>query len=295
MSGVHRIFLSVALLLTASAHAELYMAALDRAAWQVEKSPISCRLHQAVPKYGDVIFETPAGKPQFFYVEVAKNPMQSGPATWVATAPSWNPDRAAQRIGSVEVGEGRQPILLDEVEAQRLLQALRDGMVPELARPGLENATPVRLGLSPVHFQRAYAQYEECIAQLLPHSFEEMVNTLIPFERDRADLGKTARGRIDLLLRYVRAERSPPRIHIDVLSDDSFRRVENLELSKLRAQSVNDYLVSKGIGPDAISMRHRSIRGGGDLSRRSVTIRLQRAGGETAEQPLKNSKSDRAG
>src|SRR5690349_20399890 len=132
MSGFNKIFFSAALLAAAvSAHAELYMAPLYLAAWQVEKSPISCRLHQAVPKYGEVIFETPAGKPQFFHVEVARNPMQSGPATWVATAPSWNPDRAAQRIGSVEVGEGRQPILLDEVEAQRLLQALRDGMVPE--------------------------------------------------------------------------------------------------------------------------------------------------------------------
>jgi outer membrane protein OmpA-like peptidoglycan-associated protein len=295
MSGFHRFFFfSVMLPIASAAHAELYMAPLDRAAWQVEKSPVSCKLHQAVPKYGDVIFETPAGKPQFFYVEVARNPMQSGPATWVATAPSWNPDRAAQRIGSVEVGAGRQPILLDEVEAQRLLQALRDGMVPELARPGLDVAPePVRLGLSPVHFQRAYAQYEECIAQLLPHSFEEMTNTPIAFERDRADLGAAARKKIDLLLRYVRAERKTPRIHIDVLSDDSFRRVENLELSKLRAQSVNDYLVGKGIDKDAISMRHRSVRGGGDLSRRSVTIQVQRA--QMAEQEPKRSKVDRAG
>lgn len=295
MSGFHRfLFFSVMLPIASAAHAELYMAPLDRAAWQVEKSPVSCKLHQAVPKYGDVIFETPAGKPQFFYVEVARNPMQSGPAIWVATAPSWNPNRAAQRIGSVEVGAGRQPILLDEVEAQRLLQALRDGMVPELARPGLDLASePVRLGLSPVHFQRAYAQYEECIAQLLPHSFEQMTNTPIAFERDRADLGAAAPKKIDLLLRYVRAERKTPRIHIDVLSDDSFRRVENLELSKLRAQSVNDYLVGKGIDKDAISMRHRSVRGGGDLSRRSVTIRLQRA--QVAEQEPKRSKVARAG
>lgn len=257
------------------------MASFDRATWQVEKSPVSCRLHQAVPKYGDVVFETPAGRPQFFYVEVASNPMRSGPATWMATAPSWSPDRAAQRIGSVEVGDGRQPILLDDVEADRLLQALRDGMVPELARPGVE-VESVRLGLSPVHFQRAYTQYEQCIAQLLPYSFEQMASTPIPFERDRADLGAAARQKIDLLLRYVRAERRPPRLHIDVLSDDSFRRVENLELSKLRGQSVNDYLVSKGIGKDAISLRHRSVRGGGDLSRRSVTIQMQRVGRETA-------------
>jgi outer membrane protein OmpA-like peptidoglycan-associated protein len=302
MSGLHsfffdyRGFLGVVLLAIAgAAHAEVYMAPLDRATWQVEKSPVSCRLHQAVPKYGDVIFETPAGKPQFFYVEVASNPMQSGPATWVATAPSWSPDRAAQRIGSVEVGAGRQPIMLDDVEAQRLLQVLRDGMVPELTRPGRDDAAPVRLGLSPVHFQRAYAQYEECIAQLLPYSFEQMASTPIPFERDRVDLSAAARQKIDLLLRYIRAERRSPRIHIDVLSDDTFRRVENLELSKLRGQSVNDYLVSRGIGQAAISMRHRSVRGGGDLSRRSITIRVQRAVPATAEQAPARPKANNAG
>jgi outer membrane protein OmpA-like peptidoglycan-associated protein len=284
MSGFDRILFSIALLATAGmVRAELYMAPFDRAAWQVEKSPVRCRLQQAVPRYGDATFETRAGRPQFFAVEVASNPMRSGPATWVATAPSWSPDRVAQRITSVEVGEGRQPILLDDAEADRLLLALQDGMVPELARPGVE-VESVRLGLSPVHFQRAYQQYEACIAQLLPYSFEQMASTPIPFERDRADLSAAARQKIDLLLRYVRAERRAPRIHIDVLSDDSFRRVENLELSKLRAQSVNDYLVSRGIEKDAISMKHRSIRGGGDLSRRSVTIHLQRAGRETAKQ-----------
>ena len=295
MSGFQRFFLAscAAIAAAGAAHADLYMAPLDRATWQVEKSPVSCRLQQAVPKYGAVVFETPAGRPQFFYVDVASNPMRSGPATWMATAPEWNPDRAAQRIGSVEVGEGRQPILLDDVEAERLLAALRDGMVPELVRPGLDaKPEPVRLGLSPVHFQRAYAQYEQCIGQLLPYSFEQMATTPIPFERDRVDLSPAARGKIDLLLRYVRAERRPPRLHIDVLSDDSYRRVENLELSKLRAQSVNDYLVSRGIGKDAISMKHRSVRGG-DASRRSVTIRLERA--KVAEQEPKRSKVDRAG
>jgi hypothetical protein len=86
-----------------------------------------------------------------------------------------------------------------------------------------------------------------------------------------------------------------PRIHIDVLSDDSFRRVENLELSKLRGQSVNDYLVAKGIGKDAISIQHRSVRGGGDLSRRSITIRLQRAAPATAEQAPVRPEIDKAG
>jgi hypothetical protein len=41
-------------------------------------------------------------------------------------------------------------------------------------------------------------------------------------------------------------------------------------------------------------MQHRSVRGGGDLSRRSVTIRLQRPPA-TAEQPPKRTKAASAG
>lgn len=270
------------LLLAAGAtRAADYMAPFDQATWQVAQSALSCRLHQEVPKYGDVVFETPAGKPQIFYVAVERNPMRSGVGQWIAAAPSWNPDRPEQPLGGVVVGEGRQPILLDDGQAQRLLQALRDGLVPELVQPGVDAAPePVRLGLSPVNFQSAYERYLRCTGQLLPRSFEEMANSSIEFGRDRSDLEAAARRKIDLVLRYVVAERRAagraPRIDIDVLSDDSYRRVENLELSKLRAQTVNDYLVSRGIDPASITTRHRSMRGGSDLSRRSVTIRLRR-------------------
>lgn len=261
-----------------------YMAPFDRATWRVEKSALNCKLHQAVPRYGDVVFEAPAGGSQLFYVVVDRNPMQGGPGRWIASAPSWNPDRAEQPLGGVVVGEGRQPILLDEVEAERLLEVLRDGMVPQLIRPGASDGEPVRLRLSPVNFQRAYEQYQSCIAQLLPHSFDQMASTPIRFARDRSDLDGAARARIDRVLRYFAAERRAsgraPRFDIDVLSDDTYRRVENLELSKLRAQSVVEYLASRGIAADSIVTHHRSVRGGGDLSRRSVIIRMRRVGSD---------------
>jgi outer membrane protein OmpA-like peptidoglycan-associated protein len=263
-----------------------YMAPFDRATWRVEKSALNCRLHQTVPRYGDVVFEAPAGGQQLFYVVVDRNPMQGGPGRWIASAPSWNPDRAEQPLGGVVVGEGRQPILLDEVEAGRLLEVLRDGMVPQLIRPGVADGEPVRLRLSPVNFQRAYEQYQGCIAQLLPHSFDQMASTPIQFARDRSDLDRAARAHIDLVLRYFAAERRAsgraPRFDIDVLSDDTYRRVENLELSKLRAQSVVEYLASRGIAAESIVTHHRSVRGGGDLSRRSVTIRMRRVGGDAS-------------
>jgi len=184
-----------------------------------------------------------------------------------------NPERTPQQLGSVEVGVGRQPIVLDAEPSQRLLQALRDGLVPELARPGLSDAEDsVRLGLSPVNFQRAYAQYDQCVAQLLPFSRAQMVNTSIQFNRDQAELDGAGRKKIDLLLRYIKADRGVVKIDIYALSDDRYRRLENLELAKQRTQRVHDYLVERGVGADSISISYRTERGGKDLSKRYVTI-----------------------
>jgi outer membrane protein OmpA-like peptidoglycan-associated protein len=220
--------------------------------------------------------------------------MQSGPSVLVANPPSWNSNRPAQPLGHVEVVDGHQPIELDEAQAQRLLDALRDGLVPELTRPASANKKSTaqntkrvnepkdadddtaRLGLSPVNFQRAYAQYDECIGQLLPFSLAQMANTSIGFELDRVDLDTAARKKIDVLLRYIRADRRPVKIDIFAFSDDSYRRVENLELAKLRAQCINDYLVAHGIEQKLIVTNYRTERRGRNVSKRFVSIRWQR-------------------
>ena len=270
-------YICLSLLFGSLAHAEFYLAPLDEAGWQVDKSAISCRLRQSVPRYGAAIFEKLAGNQPRFYTQVEQNPMQSGPATLVANAPSWNPARSAQTLGNIEVVEGRQPIALDEPQAQRLMQALRDGLVPELARPAVGNADKeIRIGLSPVNFRRAAERYEQCLAQLLPFSFAQIAETSLQFEREQVEIDKAARKKIDLLLRYLKADRRPVKIDIAALSDDRFRRLENLELAKQRTQRVNDYLVERGIEQQAIATAYRTERGGKDISKRYVTIHLRR-------------------
>lgn len=282
MSCPTRLFASLVLsCAAATARADVYMAPFDRAEWRVTQSALSCRLQQQVPRYGKAIFETAAGRPQVFYVATEHNPMRRGVGQWVATAPAWNPDRVGHPLGGAVVGEGPRPVVLDDAQAQRLVSALRDGLVPELVQTAADGTAPVRLGLSPVNFRSAWERYQSCTGQLLPYSFEQVASTPIAFSRDRSDLDAAARRKIDLLVRYVVAERREtgraPRIDIDALSDDTYRRIENLELSKLRAQAVHEYLVSRGIAADSIATHHRTVRGGGE-SRRSVTIRLRRAG-----------------
>ena len=53
----------VLLLAAAPALAHTYEARLDQSVWNLEPSPLKCRLWQAVPNYGEAVFEA-SGHPE---------------------------------------------------------------------------------------------------------------------------------------------------------------------------------------------------------------------------------------
>ncbi|MDB6061498.1 MAG: hypothetical protein JWM78_1601 [Verrucomicrobiaceae bacterium] len=270
--------LSVALLLTAAvpAHAEQFMSPFARSDWQVERSRISCRLRQVVPRYGEGVFETRAGGRQSFTLRTKQNPMVEGPTALVAAPPPWNPTRAAVDLGTHDIDSGSEPLRLAGDASQQLLDSLDDGLMPQFSRPLQSNRLEeASLGLSPLNFRPAYRQYRDCIKQMVSVSYEQIVNTTLIFSPERTELSAQAQQKIDAMLRYALADRAVKGFTLQAVSADTPRRLENLQLSKERAQQVHEYLLSKGIAAAKISSDYRGERGGkGDV--RTVTIRLNR-------------------
>lgn len=266
----------LALLLTAlcaPATATTYMAPLDRAAWQVEQSRLSCRLRHAIPRYGDAVFEARAGGGLQFVLSAAKNPMQGGAARLIADAPLWNPELAPIELGTVEVLLGPRPLALDAELARQLLQALERGLAPQLSRPALADSEAlVTVGLSPARFRGAYGQYRDCVAKLLPLSVEQVASTALQFGNQQVKLDATARGKLDTLLGYLKAGHGPATLAIDAVSSETPRRLENLELARERALAVSEYLVSRGVAPQRIISNYRGERG---ARRAAVTVKVR--------------------
>lgn len=263
-------------LFAASAWGEHFMAPLARTEWQVERSAISCRLRQPVPRYGDAVFETRAGGSQSFTLRAQQNPMVEGPTAVTAMAPAWNPQREPVDLGTYVIAGGNQPLRLDGSEPQRLLDYLSDGLALKLARPLVtDHREEALLALSPLDFRPAYRKYQDCIQRMVPISYEQIVNTTVSFSSERSELSAQAQQKIDRMLRYVQADRAITGFSLQAVSSDTPRRLDNLQLAKARAQQVQEYLMSRGIAEQKITTEYRGERAGkGDL--RSVTIRLRR-------------------
>jgi outer membrane protein OmpA-like peptidoglycan-associated protein len=271
-----RILIVSFVLFAAPAWAERFMPPLARAEWNVDRSPISCRLRQPLPRYGEAVFEIRAGGRQSFALRTRQNPMVEGPAALIAAAPLWNPGREMVHLGSYDIAAGSEPLRLEGDESQRLLDSLNDGLAPQFSRPlQADREQTALLGLSPLNFRPAYRQYQDCIQHMVPISYEQIANTTVLFPSERAELTPQAQQKIDEMLRYVHADRSVTGFALHAVSSDTPRRLENLQLAKERAQQVHEYLMSRGIAATKISSDYRGERRNqGDL--RSVTIRLRR-------------------
>ncbi len=282
-----RCALSLLSIVAIEARAEAYMASIDQAQWLVQRSPLACRLKQVVPRFGEAVFEAVGGGHQRFLLQAKKSPFASGPAQLTAAAPSWNPTRKPIALGTVEITDGAELLRLSDEPTARLLDSLGAGLVPEFARPLQNDADKTAtIALSPVNFRSAYRQYNACIEQLLPVTFEQIKNTVVEFDNEQSDLSAAAQKKIDWLLRYIAVDHSVTRFEIRGVSNDNRRLIDNLELAKQRAQQVSEYLMSRGIDAKSIETSYHGERASTRNHHRFVSIRLKRsavANGITAQ------------
>lgn len=236
--------------------AHAYQARLDVAEWHLEPGPMSCRLWQSVPNYGDAVFETKAGQRQSFYIDTYRPVINGGTAAVSIKAPEWRTDVYPRDVGSTALKTGKRPIVLDEDRSNLLLAELEEGMQPSFRHVGWHKAQTLDVGVSPVNFPSAYAGYVACVAALFPASFEQLRNSTVHFEFDKFALTPTAQARLDLVAGLLQLDKSVQKIVLDGHTDAIGRKWYNYELSRRRAESVKKYLESKGVEASMIQMRY---------------------------------------
>ncbi len=244
------------LLQSTLAWAHTYEARVDVAEWHLEPGPLKCRLWQAVPNYGDAVFETSAGFPQTFYVDAYRPVLKKGVAQVSIIAPEWRPDLQPKDVGSTPVVPGRRPIVLDEDRSNLLLAELEVGMFPSFKHDGWHDKHDVTADVSAVNFQSAYTGYVSCLASLYPANFDQLRNSTLHFEFDKHRIQGSLKERLDLVAGYILLDNGIRNIVVDGHTDSDGRRGYNWELSRLRAQAVKDYLEAKGVPADIIKMRY---------------------------------------
>jgi outer membrane protein OmpA-like peptidoglycan-associated protein len=107
----------------------------------------------------------------------------------------------------------------------------------------------------PVKFSKAYGDFQQCTAKLLPMNFEQVRQAEIGFPGGGIDLDPQAKRRLDTVLAYMKADPTVNRVELDGHSDNSGNRLTNRDLSRRRALAVMDYLKAQGVPEEQITVR----------------------------------------
>ncbi|MGK0499898.1 MAG: outer membrane protein OmpA-like peptidoglycan-associated protein [Oceanicoccus sp.] len=274
-------------LLAVPAYAVKYGASMNQAEWRLELSPFECRMWQPIPYFGDAVFSSRAGEEQMFFLSPVRKAMKAGQASLVSTAPVWDETRGSLDMGMVNVKDSIKPIAVGKRRSFQLLNELYDGMTPVFSRESwYVEGEQVELSLSSINFRRAFSEYRDCLASLLPVNFDQINRSRVQFLTAQHELTTQARTQLDHVVQYVKADPSVVGFYIDGHTDSVGRRLYNLDLSKKRAEKVTSYLVANGVDEAMITTRYHGERypmssNGSAKNRaqnRRVTLRLEREG-----------------
>lgn len=192
--------------LSASSVSSFY-ADIDAARWVTDSSIFECRLTQQIPGLGEAVFHHQAGASPSFYLYAPTSPMAEGRALLMSQPPLWRQDLAGRDLGYVDVVASQRPVELDAARSRLVLAELGRGMVPALMRRAwFSDTESVHIGLSPVNFGGAYAEYHQCAATLLPVNFAQIERSTVFWQPNQSELGDEARRLLDNIILYTQAD-----------------------------------------------------------------------------------------
>ncbi len=120
---------------------------------------------------------------------------------------------------------------------------------------------------------------------LLPKGFQELKKTTYYFSSGSSTLSDAKKSLIGDIGLYVNADPSVIAVLVDGYSDAKGNRLENLRLSRIRAEHVEESLLLAGIRPSLLQVRAHGVRAlignpESSLNRRVVVRLVKKPAGE---------------
>ncbi|CAI8867808.1 sodium-type flagellar protein MotY [Pseudomonas sp. IT-196MI5] len=262
---------------------------LESIEWTVEGDKFECRLTQPVTDFGSGEFVRRAGEQATFRLKTYNPMIGGGSATLLAAAAPWQPGRDDINLGTVRIGSGNVLFSSSQVQAGRLISGLMDGRSP-VVRHSSGDGRVSEVRLLPVRFTKAFADYQSCVAKLLPQNFEQVKQSDIGFPGGGIELDSAAKAKLQVMLEYMKADPTVNHIELDGHSDNSGNRLTNRDLSRRRTLAVMEFFRANGIQESQITVRFHGERyplapntsNANRAKNRRVAVRLER--GAPAEQ-----------
>nr|WP_269807881.1 OmpA family protein [Pseudomonas agronomica] len=232
---------------------------LESIEWTVEGDKFECRLSQPITDFGSGEFVRKAGEQATFRLKTYNPMLGGGSATLLAAAAPWQPGRGDINLGSVRIGSGDVLFNSSQIQAGRLISGLMEGRSPVIRR-NTEDGRVSEVRLLPVRFNKAFNDYQGCVAKLLPKNFEQIKQTQIGFPGEGIELDAQAKAQLQVMLDFIKADPSVNHVELDGHSDNSGNRLTNRELSRRRALAVMDFFKANGFEESQFTVRFHGER-----------------------------------
>ncbi len=240
--------------------ATTFAAPIESSQWYLSSSIFECSLTHKIPDFGKGVFYHEAGDRLKFMLTAMNNPLQQGSAALVIEPPPWKPGGYIANLESVQVNKGVHAAEVAYRDATIMMRGLLDGEMPTLTGKAWYNADAIRVRVNPVNFPGFYADYQDCVAALLPVNFKQIERSKVFFVVNKAVLTEKDKTTLDNIIIFIKADKTVREVFVDGHTDASGRRIYNRRLSKERAEVVTSYFLDNGVSADMITTRYHGER-----------------------------------
>ncbi|MDX1538160.1 flagellar protein MotY [Arsukibacterium sp.] len=234
-----------------------YSASIEQSAWQLtEKTPLLCQLEHTIPNFGNAVFQSKASKALNlnFELKMLRLPDAYSLAEVMSMPPAWRAGEPGKNLASMALlkqfnGE------LPKKTAWTLLTELEQGFSPTFYFADWHSPYDhVAAKLNPVQFPPGYQAFTECVAALLPYSFEDIAFTVLSYESGSDQLTRESERRLKQIAEYLQHDPQIEAIELQGYTDSYGGRWMNEQLSVKRAEAIKQFLAAAGIANEKVQV-----------------------------------------
>ncbi|KXI27864.1 flagellar protein MotY [Paraglaciecola hydrolytica] len=250
---------SIILLFPFSSSASLrqYVAKVESSQWQLsDPSRLQCSLSHNLPGYGKAIFSSIASKQlnMEFELDMLQLPKTYGVAAVYSVPPKWMPGQASKNIADMTIRKQYNGDLPEQA-AWTMLTELEKGFWPTIYYQDWYNQNDtVAVGLNASNFAQPYQQFAECVANLLPYSFEDIAYTVLNYNFGSSVLTKYSQQRLAMIGEYLKEDQDLELVLVDGYTDSYGMPGINQKVSVERAVEVKAFFSGMGVAPERIDV-----------------------------------------
>lgn len=235
-----------------------YVASPQQSQWQMlTNTPLECRLVHPIPNYGDAVFSSRASKKINLDFELKmKRPMgETRDVSLVSMPPAWRAGEGAERITSIRFFQQFDGYVGGQT-AWSILSELEQGRYPTFSYQEWQRRDQrVEVALSSVLFQRSYNVFSDCVANLLPYSFEDIAFTILHYDRSSVELNKRSQKRLAQIAEYIKHNQDIDLVLVSTYTASEESKSASQSLSDQRAEVLQEYFKSLGLPEDRIQVQ----------------------------------------